>query len=98
MGFYFSGIFCNSTFLFCRSYPFHQFMLRRQHAELVKPVTNERILKACAQPGWTSYRETRIWQILGCRQLNGGAIDRHSIRSILAEDRLVPGIRFSERN
>jgi hypothetical protein len=77
---------------------FSAFMLRRQHAELVKPVTNERILKACAQPGWTSYRETRIWQILGCRQLNGGAIDRHSIRSILAENRLAPGIRFSERN
>ena len=71
-------------------------MLRRQHPELITPVTNEKITKACAG-GWVSYQDTAVWKIMACPRLAQGLVDGRSVGSILDQDRLVPGERFSER-
>jgi hypothetical protein len=73
------------------------FMFTRLHPERITPVTNEAILHACAGPGWTEYRRTETWRILRCGKLKRGTVDGQPVERVLAEDRFVPGQRFSER-
>jgi hypothetical protein len=75
---------------------FEAFMLRRQHPERITPVTNEKIMRACAG-GWVPYQGTEVWQIMACPRLAGGRARGQPVDQILSEDRLVPGRRFSER-
>ena len=72
-------------------------MFTRLHPERITPVTNEAILKACGGPGWTEYLHTETWRIMRCGRLRRGSVDGQPVASVLAQDRLVPGQRFSER-
>jgi hypothetical protein len=60
------------------------------------PVTDDRVFDLCAEPGWIPLARAGKVDLLGCPRFRPGAASRLG-RSILAADRLVPGVRYSER-
>jgi hypothetical protein len=73
------------------------FMITRTKPELITPVTNQRILKVC-EGGWQQLRATDIWAVWRCDRLRKGTVDGQTVARILEDDRLTPGIRWTDRH
>lgn len=64
----------------------------------VTPVTNEAIESLCADDGgWVDLRQTALFEILGCRHIKSRPVLGQDPRRVLAQNRLVPGQRYSDR-
>ena len=60
----------------------------------VTPATNEVIQTICRKPGWIDLKQTELFEIYGCAHLKKGKVSGQDPRKVLAQNRLVPGVRY----
>jgi hypothetical protein len=63
----------------------------------VTPVTNETVLSICRHPGWIDLKQTELFEIFGCARIKRRPIAGQRPQAVLAQDRLTPGVRYSDR-
>ncbi|MFY9470049.1 MAG: hypothetical protein WAP37_08045 [Solirubrobacterales bacterium] len=73
------------------------YLLSRSRPELVIVVTNPRVFNVCAG-GWTRLLTTNGWVLWKCHKFRRGDIRGQPVQQVLREGRLIPGVRWTDRN